>query len=279
MGTLYVVATPIGNLEDLTFRAARILREVDLVVAEDTRRAQTILRHLGSDRRAISYHAHSPESREDAIVTRLRHGDVALITDAGTPGLADPGPELIARVRAEGMPVVPVPGASALATALSVVTFARQPVTFIGFLPERRARREKLVRRTAAAARTLVVYLPPHGAAEAVAELHAWLGDPRVALCRELTKLHEEVIELSLGELAASLAQHEPRGEITLVIDAGADEAPPAPDAEAIEEALTVALAAGQTPARAAAEVARTFGIPKQQAYAMATSLRGASRA
>ena len=221
MGTLFVVATPIGNLEDLTFRAARVLRSVEVVVVEDPQRARKLLGHLGCTPKVITYREDSPESREDAIIERLRAGDAALIVDAGTPGVSDPGPDLLFRVRAEGLPIVPVPGPSALTTALSVVSFARQPVAFLAFLPERRVRRERLVRRSADTARTLVIYLPPHGAAERLAELEAWLGDVPAAMCRELTKLYEEIRESTLADIANYVAVVGARGELTLVIDVG----------------------------------------------------------
>ncbi len=277
MGVLYVVATPIGNLEDLTARAARVLAAVPVVAAEDTRRTRKLLNHLGASPRLIAYHAESPERREDAIVACLGEGDVALVTDAGTPGLADPGPDLVARVRREGISVVPIPGVSALATALSVVSFAQQPVTFIGFLPERTPRRERLVRRAAAVARTLVIYLPPHRAAARVAELLEWLGDRPAAMCRELTKLHEDIRELSLSELHEALADGAARGEITLVVDVAGREPDAAPEETDIEAAVAAALAAGATPAQAAAAVARELQVPRREAYAMAQRLRRAT--
>ena len=243
MGVLYVVATPIGNLEDLTARATRVLASVPVVAAEDTRRTRKLLSHIGASPRLIAYHAESPERREDAIVACLRQGDVALVSDAGTPGLADPGPDLVSRVRREGMSVVPVPGASALATALSVVSFAQQPVTFIGFLPERRPRRERLVRRAAEVARTLVIYLPPHRAAARVAELLEWLGDRPAAMCRELTKLHEDIREMPLSALCEVLAHDAPRGEITLVVDVAEREPAAAPEASKVANAVAAALA------------------------------------
>lgn len=274
MGTLYVVATPIGNLEDLTERAARVLSEVEVVVAEDTRRTRKLLSHLGVRPKLIAYHADSPESREDAIVERLRAGDIALVSDAGTPGLADPGPDLVGRARREGLAVVPVPGASALATALSVVSFAQQPVTFIGFLPDRAARRERLVRRAAAVARTLVIYLPPHRAGTRVAELLEWLGDRPSGMCRELTKIHEDVRELSLGELAAELGHNTPRGEITLVIDVAGRDLELEHDKEDIEAAVADALAKGMSVAQAAATVAHDLRVSRREAYALAQKLR-----
>ncbi len=278
MGTLYVVATPIGNLEDLTRRAARVLEAVDVVVAEDSRRTLKLLNHLGLSKKIIVYHADSPESREDAIVSRLRSGDVALVSDAGTPGISDPGPDLIGRARAEGFQVVPVPGPSALTAALSVVSFARQPVSFIGFLPERRARRERLVGSARQHARTLVIYLPPHGAAERVRELLDWLGDVPAALCRELTKIHEDVWEASLAEIAAALKEAGARGEITLVLDLGEPVEARAPDRAELESAVADALAEGLTPSQAAAGVARARGVSRETAYGIAAGLRRAQR-
>lgn len=275
MGTLFVVGTPIGNLEDLTFRAARVLRSVDVVVAEDAQRARKLLGHVGCTPKVITYREDSPESREDAIVERLRAGDVALIVDAGTPGVSDPGPALLARVRAEGLTVVPIPGASALTAALSVVSFARQPVAFLAFLPERRVRRERLVRRAADTARTLVIYLPPHGAADRLAELEAWLGDVPAALCRELTKLHEEIRESTLADIAGYTAAMGVRGELTVVIDVGGMAEPPVLDQAAVEEQLREQLLAGMRPGQAAGAVARALGLPRDEVYRIVRELRG----
>ena len=275
MGTLFVVATPIGNLEDLTFRAARVLRSVNVVVAEDAQRARKLLGHVGCTPRVITYREDSPESREDAIIERLRAGDAALIVDAGTPGVSDPGPDLLARVRAEGLPVVPIPGASALTTALSVVSFARQPVAFLAFLPERRVRRERLVRRAADTCRTLVIYLPPHGAADRLAELEAWLGDVPATMCRELTKLHEEIRESSLADIANYTAVMGVRGEVTLVVDVGGVAEAPTLDRSAVEAQLRARLKAGMRPGKAAGAVARELEVPRDEVYRIARELRG----
>ncbi len=275
MGTLFVVATPIGNLEDLTFRAARVLRSVEVVVVEDPQRARKLLGHLGCTPKVITYREDSPESREDAIIERLRAGDAALIVDAGTPGVSDPGPDLLFRVRAEGLPIVPVPGPSALTTALSVVSFARQPVAFLAFLPERRVRRERLVRRSADTARTLVIYLPPHGAAERLAELEAWLGDVPAAMCRELTKLYEEIRESTLADIANYVAVVGARGELTLVIDVGGVAEAPEVDRATVEEQLRSHLEAGVRPAKAAGAVARALELSREDVYLIARELRG----
>ena len=275
MGTLFVVATPIGNLEDLTFRAARVLRSVEVVVVEDPQRARKLLGHVGCTPKVITYREDSPESREDAIIERLRAGDAALIVDAGTPGVSDPGPDLLFRVRAEGLPIVPVPGPSALTTALSVVSFARQPVAFLAFLPERRVRRERLVRRSADTARTLVIYLPPHGAAERLAELEAWLGDVPAAMCRELTKLYEEIRESTLADIANYVAVVGARGELTLVIDVGGVAEAPEVDRATVEEQLRSHLDAGVRPAKAAGAVARALELSREDVYLIARELRG----
>ncbi len=274
MGTLYVVATPIGNLEDLTFRAARVLGEVEVVVAENSDRARKLLGHLGAAAKVIVYREDSPESREDAIVERLRAGDAALIVDAGTPGVSDPGPDLIARVRGEGMPVVPVPGPSALTAALSVVTFARQPVAFLGFLPERRTRRARLVRMAAETARTLVIYLPPHGADDRLRELLDWLGDAPAALCCELTKLYEDVRESTLADVANHLAAVGARGEITVVIDVGGVVSETVIDRARVEALLRERLRAGRPPGKAAGDVARELDLPRGEVYEVARGLR-----
>ena len=275
MGTLFVVATPIGNLEDLTFRAARVLRSVEVVVVEDPQRARKLLGHLGCTPKVITYREDSPESREDAIIERLRAGDAALIVDAGTPGVSDPGPDLLFRVRAEGLPIVPVPGPSALTTALSVVSFARQPVAFLAFLPERRVRRERLVRRSADTARTLVIYLPPHGAAERLAELEAWLGDVPAAMCRELTKLYEKIRESTLADIANYVAVVGARGELTLVLDVGGVAEAPEVDRATVEEQLRSHLDAGVRPAKAAGAVARALELSREDVYLIARELRG----
>jgi len=277
MGTLFVVATPIGNLEDLTFRAARVLRSVDVVVAEDAQRARKLLAHVGCTPKVITYREDSPESREDAIIQRLRAGDVALIVDAGTPGVSDPGPDLLARVRSEGLSVVPIPGPSALTTALSVVSFARQPVAFLAFLPERRVRRERLVRQAADTARTLVIYLPPHGAAERLAELEAWLGDVPAALCRELTKIHEDIRESSLADIANHVAVVGARGELTVVVDVGGVANSPEVDRATVQEQLRRHLDAGMRPGKAAGAVARALRLPREDVYRIARELRGSA--
>jgi len=274
MGTLFVVATPIGNLEDLTFRASRVLRSVDVVVAEDVQRARKLLSHVGSTPKLITYREHSPESREDAIIERWRAGDDSLIVDAGTPGVSSHAPDLLARVGVEGLPVVPIPGPSALTTALSVVSFARQPVAFLAFLPERRVRRERLVRRAADTSRTLVIYLSPHGVVDRLSELEAWLGDVPAALCRELTKLHEEIRESSLADIANHVSVVGARGELTVVIDVGGVAEAPQIDQATVEEQLRIHLDAGTRPAKAAGAVARALKLSREDVYRIARELR-----
>ena len=274
MGTLYIVATTIGNLEDLTHRGTRVLREVDVVVAEDVDRARKLLAYVGTTAKLIAYREDSPESREDAIVARLRAGDVALIVGAGTPGISDPGPDLVARVRSEGLAVVPIPGPSALSTALSVVSFARQPVSFLAFLPERRARRERTVLLAAETARTLVIYLSPHGASDRLIELRDWLGDLPATLCRELTKLHEEIYESTLSDVVEHVLRNGARGEITLVIDVSTTRAETSADQNSVEDSLRSLLSAGLPPGKAAGDVAQRLRLPRDEVYRVAIKLR-----
>ena len=273
-GTLFIVSTPIGNLGDFTFRAVETLKLVSLVAAEDTRHSKKLFSHYKIHKPMISYYEHNKFTRIPIIIDQLLNGnDIAVISDAGTPGISDPGPDLVARVRSEGMPVVPVPGPSALTTALSMVSFARQPMAFLGFLPERRSRRERMIRKTSAVARTLVIYLPPHGTAGRLAELLDWLGDLPAALCRELTKIHEEIMEASLLDLSERIAQHGVRGELTIVLDTSTivDQQPV--DREAMEDRLRDLLAAGMSPGKAAGTVARDLGVSRQEVYGVVTAL------
>ncbi|RIL08264.1 16S rRNA (cytidine(1402)-2'-O)-methyltransferase, partial [bacterium] len=225
MGTLYVVGTPLGNLEDLSARARRVLAGVALIVAEDTRRTRKLLAHAGIDAPLASFHAHSTPAQRARLVARLAAADVALVTDAGTPGVSDPGPELVADAVAAGHAVVPIPGPSAVATALSVSGLPADRYVFIGFLPRRSQDRRACIAEVAAEPHTVVAFETPQRLAAALADLAAGLGaDRRACVGRELTKLHEEVWHGTLGAAAARWASIAPRGEITLVI-AGA---PPA---------------------------------------------------
>lgn len=270
-GILSVVATPIGNLGDLSQRAIEVLTGADLVLAEDTRHTGRLLAHLGSTVPQRSLHEHNEQQRIAEVLARLAAGEhLALVSDAGTPTVSDPGFRLLAACAAAGVRIVPIPGPSALLAALVVSGLPTDRVSFDGFLPRRAGPRRARLGELADEVRTIVLYLSPHRAAADLRDLAETLGaDRRAALCRELTKLHEEVRRGSLGELAASVADGL-RGEVTLVI-AGADRAPGGPGASldlgaqvAEVEAL---LASGQRTKEAVAVVAARTGGSKRSLY------------
>ncbi len=218
-GTLYVVATPLGNLEDITLRALRILREVGLIAAEDTRHTRKLLSHLDIHTPLTSYHGHSGPAKRRQILETLAVGhDVALVSDAGTPGIADPGQPLIAEAVAAAIPVVPIPGPNAAITALSVAAFPESQHCFLGFLPRRQTRRERVLRTVAALPFTLVLYESPYRLLSCLETCQRILGDREVVIARELTKLHEELLRGRLSDIAAHFSRRAPQGEFVLVI-------------------------------------------------------------
>ncbi|HET7025001.1 MAG TPA: 16S rRNA (cytidine(1402)-2'-O)-methyltransferase [Gemmatimonadales bacterium] len=273
-GSLYVVATPLGNLGDLTQRAADTLRAVAVVAAEDTRRTRGLLSHLDAHPRLLSFHAHSDRGRVDEVIAILRGGeDVALVTDAGTPGVSDPGPLLVDAVRAAGLPVVPIPGASAVTTALSVSGFPADRYAFLGFPPRKGAERERWLGSAARSADTIVCYEAANRLAELLADLGRTAGSGRRALvARELTKLHEELRAGSLADLAAYYADHEPKGEVTLVL-AGAPDSVPVVDPELVRTAARELVGAGRTTKDVVAELVARFGLPRNDVYRLVMEL------
>jgi 16S rRNA (cytidine1402-2'-O)-methyltransferase len=273
-GTLYVVATPLGNLEDVTVRALRVLKSVALVACEDTRRTARLLRGHGITARTTSYFEHNERWKGEAILAVLRDGrDVALVSDAGTPGISDPGFRLVKDARAEGLPVVPVPGPSAVVAALSVSGLPTDRFLFVGFLPPRAAARRRAVDELRDVAATLVLYEAPTRVVEALDTLREVLGDRDAFLCREATKVHEEYVRGPLSELRRALAaRDEVRGEIVLVVaghGAGTASADAATGAEALTaEALFAQLTSeGKTRREAVKETARRLGLPAREVY------------
>ncbi len=218
MGTLYLVATPIGNLEDITARALRILGEVALVAAEDTRRTRKLLTHFGISKPLLSYFEHNKLARLDRALRALAEGDVALVSDAGVPGLSDPGYELVRAALAAGHRVTPVPGPSAVLAALTASGLPTESFTFVGYLPRRAAERRRFLRSLRAEPRTLVMFEAPHRLMDALADLQTELGERPLTVARELTKLHEEIFRGTASEALEHFRQHPPRGEITLVL-------------------------------------------------------------
>lgn len=218
MHTLYLVATPIGNLEDTTLRALRVLKEADLIAAEDTRSARTLLAHFGIATPVTSYFEHNKLTKLDFIFNALERGDVAVISEAGMPGLADPGYELVRAALARHIRVVPIPGASALTAALVASGLPTDQFVYLGFLPRQQSARRKLLQTLANETRTLVAYDAPHRVRASLDDIAEILGDRMICVARELTKVYEEFIRGSVSQARTHFARVEPRGEFTLVI-------------------------------------------------------------
>lgn len=274
-GALFVVATPIGNLDDITLRALEVLKTVSLVAAEDTRTAKKLFDRHGIATPLISFHEHSGPARVSELVKKLEGGaSVAIVSEAGTPGLSDPGEGLIASAAAAGIAVVPVPGAAAFVVALAGSGMSMKRVAFEGFLPAKPAERRKQLVALARESRTLAFYEAPHRIAESLADMRDAFGAARRGcVARELTKIHEEFDRAPLGELAERWATKEPRGEFTVLVE-GAPEAAEA-SSDDVEAALREALAAGKSVSAAAKEVAAALGRPRNVVYAMALRLEG----
>ncbi len=268
-GVLYVVATPIGNLGDLSPRAADTLRRVAVVAAEDTRETRKLVDHAGSNARLISCHAHSNSARLDEILAVLESGqDVALTTDAGTPGVSDPGPLLVARAREAGITVLPIPGPSAVATALMASGFPADRYLFLGFPPRKGQERTAWLERIKTETATVVCFEAPGRSVDLLADLAAVAGaDRRVLLGREMTKRFEEYRAGTLGELAQALAGGgDLRGEVTMVIE-GALDVPQVPELDQASQVAQALVAAGLERSRVAKAVAQVFGLRRNESY------------
>jgi 16S rRNA (cytidine1402-2'-O)-methyltransferase len=269
MGTLYVVGTPIGNLEDLTRRAARVLGQVALIAAEDTRVTRKLLSHLGLHVPLTSYHQHNWPSKLPVLLAALESGDVALVTDAGMPGVSDPGSELVAQAAAAGFPVEVIPGVSAVTTALAVSGLSADAFLFLGFLPRRGKERRARLEAVAGSPGTLVIFEAPHRVRTTLEDLLAALGNRQIAVCREMTKLHQEVFRGTIAEAIGHFL--EPRGEFTLVVSGAPEGAPgttPAtPDLEAARQELARLRQSGARAREAVAQVAQATGLPRKTVY------------
>lgn len=271
-GTLTLVPTPIGNLGDLSPRAIEALRAADFIAAEDTRVTLKLLNHFGIKKSMMPYYRHNVQAGGEAILRRLLAGEsCALVTDAGTPAVSDPGEELVKLCVDSGVTVSALPGPCALTTALSVSGLPTGRFTFEGFLPMNKKNRKAHLDSLLQEPRTMLFYEAPHKLASTLSDLSAAFGPERpIALCRELTKLHEEVIRTTLGEAAQRYAQEPPRGEFVLVVG-GAPEAPAeAPkDTDALELVQTL-MSQGLSRKDAIKEASQVLGIPKNQLYALA---------
>lgn len=219
-GSLYIVSTPIGNLEDITLRALRILKEISLIAAEDTRHTRKLLSHYGIHTPMTSYHDHNKLEKAKMLIAKLKEGDdIGVVSDAGTPGISDPAYYLIKRAIEEGINIIPIPGPSALTTALPISGLPTDRFSFSGFLPSRRSRREKVLKGLSKAGHTIIIYESPHRILKTLNEIKETFGERRVSLARELTKMHEEVIRGMLSEVIKKIEINRPKGEMVLIIE------------------------------------------------------------
>jgi len=273
-GCLYIVGTPIGNPRDITLRALDVLREVDVIAAEDTRNTGRLLQHHGIRTRLISFQEHNEERRIPDLMERLGRGNtMALVSDAGTPSVSDPGYRLVEAAIAAGVPVVPVPGPSAAVSALSVAGLPTDAFCFAGFLPRKAARRQKALAGLANLPQTLIFYESPRRIVATMQAMVPVFGDRRAVLAREMTKPYEEFVRGSLSQIAADLQGRDTvRGECTLLVEgAGA----PQVSIERITEALTAEMARGGQPISAIArQVARHLGVSRKTVYDQALRLK-----
>lgn len=270
---LYVVATPIGNLGDVTHRALETLRGADIVAAEDTRNTRGLLTHFGIGAKLVALHEHNERAAAERVCAWIGEGKaVALVSDAGTPGVSDPGSKVVEAARAAGLPVIPVPGASALTTALSASGLQFEGVVFAGFLPARGAERRERLAALAAGPWAIALFEAPHRVVGTVGDLHAALGDRDIVIARELTKRFESIVRLPLGEAVAWLEADDDRrrGEFVLLVEGRSVEARPSLDPREVLEALLAELPLKQ----AVALATRITGGKRNDLYALALQLK-----
>ncbi len=283
MGILYVVATPIGNLEDLTYRAVRVLSEVDIVACEDTRHTQKLLNHYGIKTKTVSYHEHNERDRAGELLASINSGlDVAIVSDAGTPGISDPGFRVVRMALEAGLRVVPIPGPTALVSALVASGLPSDEFFFAGFLPARSGARRTRLADLAAISSTLVFYEAPHRIVASLEDAREMLGEREAVVARELTKLHEEVLRGRLSELADRFSQaaQEPRGEMVVVIDRNVIASSDEETKSGFSVASIVASfeAEGFDARSALKKSARQLGISRDEAYRRLTAERSRER-
>lgn len=273
-GTLYIVATPIGNLEDMTFRGVRILQTVNLIAAEDTRHTGKLLQHFQIKTPQISYHEHNRQIRIPELLEYMAHGQaIALVSDAGMPGISDPGYELVIACIDAGITVVPIPGASAVITALSAAGLPTDRFVFEGFLPAKPAKRREYLESLQTESRTLIFYESPYRLQESLQDLATvWGGDRQIVLARELTKLYEEFWRGTIAEAIAHYSQREPQGEYTLVL-AGNPPVHPQLTEEQLKAELLQIMTQGISRSQASRQLAKITSLPRRQLYQLALSL------
>lgn len=278
-GNLYLVATPIGNLEDMTYRAVRLLSEVDLIAAEDTRNSIKLLNHFDIKTPMTSYHEHNKYEKADVLVSKLLEGKaIAVITDAGTPGISDPGEELVKKCYEAGIRVIPVPGACAAINALVASGLPTRRFSFEAFLPVDKKERQAVLEELSRESRTILIYEAPHRLKKTIQELLGVLGDRAVTVCRELTKKHETFFKTTLAQAAAYYESEEPRGECILVIQGLSreqleDEKQKQWDAMSVEDHIRMYMANGMEKKEAVKQVAKDRGLPKREVYNQALDI------
>ena len=278
-GTLYVVATPIGNLADITHRALQVLTKVDVIACEDTRHTRKLLQHFGIATKTVSYHEHNEKQRSEQLIDDLQKGsDVAVVSDAGTPAISDPGFRLVRAAIENNITVVPVPGPSALITALVATGLPTDEFFFAGFLPSRTGARQSRLRELASIPATLIFYEAPHRLAGTLNDAHSILGEREAVVARELTKLHEELRRGKLSELAEHYSREEVRGEVVLVIDRTTID-----EGVSVKENLSIAAmveryeAEGLDHRAALKKAARDLGLSRAAAYRQLLAERASS--
>ncbi len=268
MGTLYLVATPIGNLQDITLRALDVLRTAPLIAAEDTRSARRLLDHFGVRAHLTSYNEHNARAKTPSLLAALADGDVAIVSDAGMPGISDPGHRLVLAAIQAGYTVVPVPGASAVLAAVSASGLPSRRFHYLGFLPRQSGPRRRVLLEAAASGDTLIVFESPHRVRQTLEDAAAALGgERRIAVCRELTKLYEEIWRGSIAGAITHFSQ--PRGEFTLVIEGGAPvTAAGSVSDDAIADAIAELRGRGVSSKDGVSAIAKRFGLSHREAYA-----------
>lgn len=267
-GMLYLVPTPIGNLGDISERAIRTLQEADFIAAEDTRVSVKLLNHLNIKKPLVSYHEHNKQESGAKIAARLLTGEVcALVTDAGSPAISDPGEDLVRLCAEQGIPVCAIPGPCALVTALSVSALPTRRFCFEGFLPAQKKERRTLLGSLTAEPRTMIFYEAPHHLLQTLQDLSsAFGGERKISLCRELTKLHEQISRMTLTEAVAFYTENEPRGEYVLVVEGAAAQTEEATLEDAVAAAKRL-MDAGLTKKDAVKQAAKDTGFPKNELY------------
>jgi 16S rRNA (cytidine1402-2'-O)-methyltransferase len=276
---LYLVSTPIGNLEDITLRALRVLKEVDLIACEDTRHTRRLLDHFGISKPTISYHEHNELKRAEELAERLSRGErVALVTDAGTPGISDPAYRIVTAAIERGIEVVPVPGATAMIAGLVASGLPTDSFLFAGFLPSKKQARRTRLEELKSERATLIFYETPHRIREALIDVREILGDRQAAVARELTKLHEQFIRGAVSDIIAHFDANEPRGEMTLVISGNRDDnLTPVEDASISEQVERLMRDEGLSRNDAIKQAARSRGLSKREAYQLMLKEKGSN--